>query len=364
MRTKLLIDCHVFDEGFQGTTTYIRGLYKAMITNQDFDYYFAAYDTDHLKKIFGERSNITYLKYRSKNKFYRLSIDLPYLIKKHNIHFSHYQYITPFIKNSKQIVTIHDILYVDFPQYFPWIYRFIKGHLFKRSAKIADILLTVSQYSKKRLEKHFKVTNVDITPNAVESVFFDSYDKKAIKKELKKKYGLENYFIYISRIEPRKNHHTLLKTYIDYGYYKKFQLVFVGNVSIENHELMRLYESLEESIKNKIFFLKQPDYNTFLSLVRGADLSIYPSFAEGFGIPPLETIAAKIPTVCANNTALADFSFLEKFTFNPYTQEDMHLVIQNALTDYPIDAFQSHVNQHYNWNKAATILSDLIKANV
>lgn len=55
---KLLVDCHVFDGKFQGTRTYIQGLYQSMIKYKDIDFYFAAQDVDNLKKYFGENRGV------------------------------------------------------------------------------------------------------------------------------------------------------------------------------------------------------------------------------------------------------------------------------------------------------------------
>ena len=63
--------------------------------------------------------------------------------------------------------------------------------------------------------------------------------------------------------------------------------------------------------------MDKTDFKTMLLLLRGASASVYPSFAEGFGIPPLEAIASGIPTICSNQTAMMDFTFLKKFEFDP-----------------------------------------------
>ena len=99
---KLLVDAHIFDEKFQGTRTYLKGLYSALIPiAKDWEFYFIANDVENLEQEFGKFSHVHYLKFTSKNKYYRLLIDLPRIIKKNKIDYSHYQYISPFIKNCK-----------------------------------------------------------------------------------------------------------------------------------------------------------------------------------------------------------------------------------------------------------------------
>ena len=125
---RLLIDAHIFDEKFQGTRTYLKGLYSALIPMaKEWEFYFVANDIKNLEKEFGIAKNVHYLKFSSQNKYYRLLIDLPSLVKENKIDYAHYQYISPFIKNSKTIVTTHDILFNEdrFKKYFPLKYRII-----------------------------------------------------------------------------------------------------------------------------------------------------------------------------------------------------------------------------------------------
>lgn len=125
---KLLVDCHGFDFNIsQGITTYIEGLYRSVIRlSSEIEFYFVAKDIDKIKAIFGESDKIKYIPLTSKNRIYRLLFEIPRIVKKYKIDVAHYQYVSPIIKNCKTIVTLHDILFIDFPEYFPFSYRFLK----------------------------------------------------------------------------------------------------------------------------------------------------------------------------------------------------------------------------------------------
>lgn len=172
---KLLVDAHCFDSRTtEGINTYIKGLYSELIKIAvDIDFYFAAQNIDKLKQLFGERRNVHYIALSSKNKVYRLLFEFPIIIKKNNIDVSHYQYTSPLIKNCKNIITLHDILFMDYPRLFPLSYRLVKGFLFKISAKRTDLLLTVSDYSRRQIAQHYHIPIEDIlvTPNAVSNDF-------------------------------------------------------------------------------------------------------------------------------------------------------------------------------------------------
>lgn len=352
--TKIFVDCHVFDGNFQGTTTYIKGLYSEIIKDKNYHVFFGATNIEIIKDIFGTHENVTFIKYKAKNKFYRLLFDIPKIIKANKIEYAHFQYVVPPIKNCKFIVTIHDVLFLDFPEYFPFSYRVKNKFLFKRSAKCSEIVLSVSEYSKKQIQKHFKIKTVTVTPNAIDPVYFETYDKENCKEQVLKKFKATNYFLYVSRWEPRKNHHRLLKVFVEKEYYKNHTLVFIGDKAIENIEYNDYYNSLSTAIKATIFSFHKLNFQDLLLLVRGADLSIYPSIVEGFGIPPLESLAANVPTICSNSTAMADFEFLKNFQFDPLSENHLDEKIIKALSTNNWQEMISEMKHIYSWQKAKT----------
>ncbi len=349
------MDCHKFDEDFQGITTYIEGLYTELVQQKDFEFYFASRNLHLLKEVFGEGDNIYYRKLYFSNKWLRLIFDFPRIILKNKIDYAHFQYIVPPIKLCKYITTIHDVLFLEYPKFFTKKYIFKNKYLFGFSAKLSDIILTVSNYSKKRLlEKRIVKDHIYVTPNAVNPVYFKKHDKQVIRAIISEKYKIfQPYFILVSRIEPRKNHLLLLKTYIDYQYYKNYDLVFVGKKDLDYSELYSFLSQLNEEIKKRIHFLENVKNADLLKLIQGARLSVYPSLAEGFGIPPLETLAANIPTVCSNATAMEDFYFLNKYQFNPNNGFDLKEKIDMALNENDLDESIEEMKSTYNWKISA-----------
>lgn len=356
---RIFVDCHVLDGEFQGTRTYIEGLYKVLIKNKDLHFYLAANDVNNLEKIFGTHSNVTFVKYRTKSKILRLLIDSPLLILKHKINFAHFQYRVPPIKCCHYIVTIHDVLFEDYPQYFPKINRRVSYITYKASAKLSDIVLTVSPYSKDRISEHLGIKDAYITPNGIAPEFFEDYNKKTIQQEVANTFKISNYIIYISRWEPRKNHHLLAKAFVNRELYKKHTLLFIGNVTFKNNEYDAYYNGLPQQVKEKIISLNNINFKDALLLLRGSEASVYPAIAEGFGIPPLEAIAARIPTIASNATAMADYSdFMGKYQFNPNNLQQFEEQLQNLLQeDHTVNfyAMQHIIKQRYNWENAAAV---------
>lgn len=248
---KLLVDCHCFDYKInQGITTYLKGIYTQLPKlSPEIDFYFVAENIKNIMKIFGNSRNIYYIPLTSKNRIYRLFFEIPKIIKKNNIDIAHFQYVSPIIKNCKTIVTLHDILFIDYPQYFPFSYRFSKTLPFKLSAKRADLLCTVSAYSKERISKIFKIKEADIaiTPNAVDPAFYKIEGERPTNFPKK-------YILYVSRIEPRKNHKLIVESFNRLGLNNAgYELVFIGRETVPTPELHSTISKLPKDVQEKFY---------------------------------------------------------------------------------------------------------------
>lgn len=317
---RIFVDAHVFDGEFQGTRTFIKGIYTILAQNQDIQLYLGARNIDNLKKDFPALDNIHFVRYRSTSSVRRLFYEIPVLIKKYNIHYAHFQYISPPRKTCKFIVTIHDLLFIDYPREFPFLYRWTRAFIFRRSALKADIVTTVSQYSKNSIQKHFGIASdkIHITPNGVSNIFFEPYNKPESVKFIYEKYGFDKFFLYVSRIEPRKNHVFLVRAFFELELYKQgFYLLLIGHKSIGVSELDEVINRLPEGVKKFISVIQEVGDGDLVEFYRAASVFIYPSKAEGFGIPPLEAAALMTPVICSNTTAMGYFSFFGNNLIDP-----------------------------------------------
>ena len=229
------------------------------------------------------------------------------------------------------------------------------------SAKRADLLLTVSEYSRKEIKRHFKITEdrIYVTSNCVSIV-----NDKVGLTDVKAKYGLDRYILTVSRIEPRKNHQMLLKAFLELQLYKLgYKLVIVGAMDLKNKIFNTLYKSMTDEEKESVLIF-QASYLDLVALYKQAALFVFPSFAEGFGIPPIEAVAYSCPTLCRNQTAMAEFDFFHECFFSPYDIQELKnkimYFIQNDVT--PIcEALQKEIVARYNWKNVGEQLCQLIK---
>lgn len=359
----LFVDAHVFDDSLQGSRTYLKGLYIELITNyRSVHFLFGASDTENLKREFGVHENVTFVKYWSDNKFIRLLFNIPFIIIRNRIDISHFQYIIPFFRFSKEILTIHDVLFLDYPELFPTIYRIRNKFLFRYSAKRADFLLTVSEYSRRRISEHFSIKekNIHLIPNGVADDFFRPPESEY---DIKSAFGIDKYLLYVSRIEPRKNHLLLVKAFVGLELWKDgYTLVFIGSKALPCLEFDDYMQKLPDEIRAKILIIDGAYGEKLKTFYRNCSLFVYPSLAEGFGIPPLEAIASGVPVLCSDSTAMSEFRFLKNRLFDPDSVDELKEKIMKYVNAGKSDLKEDieYVRKHYNWKISAQKFGNII----
>ena len=350
---KILVDGHILDGRPQGTTTYIAGLYKAIAELNLAKITIATFNESSLEKYNLLHPNISWVKLSSKNKYMRLIYSLPYLEYTLKPDLTHYNYIAPVLKFSKRLITCHDLLFLDFPEYFSFGYRTQKKILFYISTKTSNIVSTVSEYSAFSISKHFSIPieQITITPNAIKS--YEQVENESVDMRLSN----NKYFVYVSRFEPRKNQHLLVRAFNRFcdTYGDEYKLVLVGYPDLS---YPGLENELANSKKERVIILSDIDSTELMWLYKNAVASIYPSHAEGFGIPPIEAIAAGGRSYCSNNTALHELTQYVNGTFDSTNIDEIENTFHRAISEVYKDInprLRREVLDKFNWEKSAKI---------
>ena len=184
---------------------------------------------------------------------------------------------------------------------------------------------------------------------------------------VKAKYGMENFILCVSRIEPRKNQALLMKIYLDLKLYKKnIPLIFIGGESIPVPSLKKMLDKTGEA-RSFIHFLQDMPPGDLVSFYSSCRLFIYPSLAEGFGIPPLEAAVCLAPVICSSSTAMRDFEFFGNGLFNPKNERDLSVKISEFLNDPPSitkrTRIAERIKETYSWEKTASLFYHLLMEN-
>jgi glycosyltransferase involved in cell wall biosynthesis len=370
-KIKVFVDAHAFDKEFQGTQTFIRGLYTALLENhsRDLDIYFGVHNLSKFSMAFPGvpfSQILQYKKYRSGP--FRLLTDIPSYLKKYQFDFAHFQNI--FLQKNnycKIIITLHDIIYNDFPGEFPFIYRNMRNLLFRKSIQRATIKTSVSSYSRDRISHRYKIApeQIHIIPNGANDIRNGSLTKREASLFIKEKFGVEDFILYVSRVEPRKNHLLLLEKYLHLQLYKQnIPLIFIGKSSIRVPALEKRVSGLTGEQRNMFHRYEQVSQDDLIKLYKSCRLFVYPSKGEGFGIPPLEAAVCGAPVLCSNVSAMKEYHFFEPFTFNPDNEMEFERKLTNMINCPPHESFMrkvaSKISDCYSWQQSAETFYNLL----
>ena len=366
---RIFVDCYVFEGEFQGTRTFIKEVYSKLFyleslkePNLRNNYYLVCYEPEILKKEFITYDFLVFIKPVFKNRILRLLFVYPYIIKKNNIYLAHFQYIVPPIKFCKYVNTIHDILFIENPSFFPLKYRIKNYILFYISYILSDIVTSVSKNSIESIERNFHFKKVIyLTPNGVNENFFN-YRSNLSSEDFLAANNLRNYLLFVSRFEPKKNHLNLLMAFVKGLNYKKYDLVFIGSKTLDCSDFYDYFNSLDDEVKSRVHILHDPvSIERLMDYYFHCSSFIYPSLLEGFGIPPLEASAMGKYVICSNVTAMEDFSFYSKTHIYPSVDNLCFQIASINTLVNNLSGIKKFISLKYNWNNTAYIFMDIFK---
>ncbi|MBI2800526.1 MAG: glycosyltransferase family 4 protein [Gammaproteobacteria bacterium] len=367
-KLRLLVDAHALEGVFQGSRTYLEQIYQEAIRlfSNDIEFYFAARRPEVPRARLGEHRHVHYLRLESANRYRRLGLEFPQLISDNAIDWAHFQYVAPPLKRCRHMITTHDILFERHPEYFPLGYRLPKHSLFRSAARAADLLTTVSDFSRRELH-HFYDIDLDRIHVITNGVAGGAGARRETEPSRSAPWDRSRpYLLFLSRMEPRKNHLGLLNAVLELGLLERgYSLVFVGTRSIADPSLHKVLGSLDSRVLRHIHHLESVSEAEKATLLNNARLFVYPSLAEGFGIPPLEAAMAGAPVVCSNRTAMAEFDFFSPYHVDPLAGSSLRDAIAQALEEKGRGRLQriaETIAQRYSWEHSARQLMQLLLA--
>jgi len=233
---------------------------------------------------------------------------------------------------SKSITYIHDIAFALHPEFVEERnLRFLNRHIHLWMSRTNKIV-TVSKSSKKEIETHFNLDNVEVIQNA-EDALMTKQNKKQINK-VREKYGISNrYFLYLGNIEPRKNLVNMIRGFQDFAVKNPgYKLLIVGGDGWKNDDVIKAIDDA----KNKGAEVIRPNGyvpdGDIPAIVSGAEAVLQLSWHEGFGLSLLHAVACKTHVIASDIAALKEIGELTKSQFIHYVKPDDIVQISDAMT--------------------------------
>lgn len=268
------------------------------------------------------------------------------------LHVPHYN--VPIFYRGKMIVTIHDLTHLVLPEFLPnkFAYLYAKFMIWI-ALKKATKVITVSQNTKNDILKMFKVNSDKI------EVIYNGVGEEFVKKEkqeieyLYEKFNIprnKKVIMYVGNLKPHKNLERLLEAYSKIENIDSTCLLLVGK-AFTNYNVLEENEKLL-NIDNNVIHTGIVSQEELVGLYNLADLFVFPSLYEGFGIPILEALACRTPVICSNNSSIPEVGGDLVEYFDAYNIEQIKKSIENKLFDNKKqlneDKVQKRLKQ-FNW---------------
>lgn len=230
----------------------------------------------------------------------------------------------------RSVVTVHDLIFMRFPEQFGRVSRSIYDAKVRRACAVADKIIAISQKTKDDL-----VELLGISPGRIEVVYQNCDPVFAIpqsdeqKQAVKSKYHLPDGFILsVGTIEERKNLLLLVKALAKTPDAK---LVVVGKPTDYLKTVQQFIDA--NGLANRVIFLHQVSFAELPALYQLAKLFVYPSRYEGFGIPILEALYSGVPVIAATGSCLEEAGGPDSLYVGPDNSDDLAAKINLVLSD-------------------------------
>ncbi|MEN5307873.1 glycosyltransferase family 1 protein [Chryseobacterium cucumeris] len=222
-------------------------------------------------------------------------------------------------KPIKKVVTIHDLIFVRYPQYYSFFDRKIHFWKFKKAADTADKIIAISEQTKKDIIQYLKVpeTKIEVIYQGCHHAFKEQQSPE-LMKAVKEKFKLpERFVLNVGTIEDRKNLLNVVKAING----TEIPLVVVGRKTGYYQKIERFLK--RNKMEKQVLFLEGVSMDELACLYKLADIFVYPSFFEGFGIPVIEALFSKTVVVTSNTSCLPEAGGKDSVYVNPENDLDI-----------------------------------------
>jgi glycosyltransferase involved in cell wall biosynthesis len=235
-------------------------------------------------------------------------------------------FLVPPTSNKKIILTIHDLAFMRYPQFnFEW---FIKKYTkeVKRNSAISRKIIAVSKSTGNDVAEFLGVRKdrIEVIYEAAEESFRKLEDSELDRSLLDKFNIKDKFMLSVGTVEPRKNYVTLIKAYNllkskhdDF----KWKLVIVGRTGWLSEAAYQEYE--KSPFREDIIFVGRITDEELIQIYNLAEIFVYPSIFEGFGLPVIEAMQCGLPVIASNTSSIPEIIQDRKLLFNPADEEDI-----------------------------------------
>jgi glycosyltransferase involved in cell wall biosynthesis len=273
--------------------------------------------------------------------------------------------LPPLVGRVRKVVTVHDLAFLEHPETaVPSLVAYL-NHVVPRAVAAADVVAAVSEATKQALIRQYRTApeKIVVIPCGV-GPQFQRVNDPARLEEVRRKFALTQPFIFcVGTQEPRKNHLGLIKAFAQARKDSAGPalLAIAGGQGWLYEETRQLVADLE--LEASVRFLGRVSEPDLIALYSLADVFAFPSFFEGFGIPPLEAMACGTPVITSNTSSLPEMAGDAAILIDPHNVQEIADAILRVLTNPQLQQEMRQNGylqaQRYTWEKSAHKMLEL-----
>jgi glycosyltransferase involved in cell wall biosynthesis len=357
------VDAHAIGRNLTGNEVYVRNLLKG----------FAALDSESDFIVYLSEPNAAQAvpdrfasKQVSRNPFVRLGWDLSRRLREDQPDLVHVQYTAPLNCPSPIVVSVHDVSFLEHPEYFRAARVWQLQVTVRRTVQRAARILTPSEFSSRQIQKVYGVDpdKITVVPNAVSAIFRPMVRETA-RAQAAHRFGIPApYVLTVGDLQPRKN---------QVGLIAAFEQLIRERPELPHHLVLtgqdswfagRVHEAARRSpVGERIHFTGFVRDEELLTLYGGCDIFVFPSFYEGFGLPIIEAMACGRAVACSNVTATVEVADGAGITFDPSSTGEIARAMRDLLLDHELRGRMERLGiqraHGFQWKDAAAKTLDV-----